>query len=495
MSGCSRRKVRRNIGGIAGARLRGLLAAVLVSALVASRTPTLAPFGCSNSTARSGPPPPTISYRTFATPQTRRCRVVRHATRYAGRSRSVDARHDQGDSRVEDTGRDLRRTEWRRAPRAPARTCCMQATSLRWRRRRTSARRRRSASAATARRSRCPARSPDPDQRQEAGQRRRLKANLANAPPRRRHGSTMERKVVNDAVAYIRGLAELRGRNKDWAEKTRARSVEPAGVGRTRRTRDRLHRYRPRRSAAPSSTAARSTIDGGNGDARLERRRTSRASSPAGATSCCRVITDPNVAYILLMIGIYGLILEFYHPGTAVPGRHRRDLPAARRLRAADAAGQLRRSRADRGRHRADGRGSVHARIRRARCRGRHCIRLRFGDIDGHGSARVTRSRCRSSPPLRRRQWPSSCSSSAPRCERARRKVVTGRESMVGATRRRDGRFRRPRSRATARRNLASGVAHSARQRTPRCASSRIDDLVLTVEPRSKPDGDLLRTV
>ena len=44
------------------------------------------------------------------------------------------------------------------------------------------------------------------------------------------------------------------------------------------------------------------------------------------------------------MIGIYGLILEFYNPGTGVPGVDGRHLPAARRLRAADVAGQLRRA-------------------------------------------------------------------------------------------------------------------------------------------------------
>ena len=74
----------------------------------------------------------------------------------------------------------------------------------------------------------------------------------------------MERKVINDAVAYIRGLAELRGRNKDWAEKTVREAVEPAGVGGIGRARDRSDRHRSRRSAAPDSTAAKITIDGAN---------------------------------------------------------------------------------------------------------------------------------------------------------------------------------------------------------------------------------------
>ena len=85
-----------------------------------------------------------------------------------------------------------------------------------------------------------------------------------NEPDRSRQPvTTMERKVINDAVAYIRGLAELRGRNKDWAEKTVREAVESAGVGSARGARDRSDRDRSRRSAAPNSTAAKITVDGG----------------------------------------------------------------------------------------------------------------------------------------------------------------------------------------------------------------------------------------
>lgn len=139
----------------------------------------------------------------------------------------------------------------------------------------------------------------------------------ANAPTKA-PGSTMERKVINDAVAYIRGLAELRGRNKDWAEQTvREASNLPASEALAAHVIDLI--------AADLDDLLRQingrevVLDGGTVKLDMNNAEVTRV-KPGWRYQLLSVITDPNVAYILLMIGIYGLILEFYHPGTGVPG-------------------------------------------------------------------------------------------------------------------------------------------------------------------------------
>ena len=129
-------------------------------------------------------------------------------------------------------------------------------------------------------------------------------------------GSAMERKVVNDAVAYIRGLAALRGRNAEWAEAT---VLEAANLTAT----DAL--------AAGVVDLIAEDLDDllAKADGRVVEAggiqvvvRTAGASveyiEPDWRYELLGVITDPNVAYILLMIGIYGLILEFYNPGVGL---------------------------------------------------------------------------------------------------------------------------------------------------------------------------------
>ncbi len=125
---------------------------------------------------------------------------------------------------------------------------------------------------------------------------------------------TMTRKVTNDAVAYIRGLAQLRGRNADWAEKAVREGVSlPADEARKMKVID---------IVAPDLPALLTALDG--------RKIEKQALQTAGAqvkqvevdwrTKVLAVITNPSVAYLMILVGIYALIFEFMNPGMILPG-------------------------------------------------------------------------------------------------------------------------------------------------------------------------------
>ena len=131
-------------------------------------------------------------------------------------------------------------------------------------------------------------------------------------------GSAMERKVVNDAVAYIRSIAELRGRNIEWAEKTvREASNLPASEALELDVIDLV---------AEDIEDLLAQIDGMTVDVDGRPVTLETAGSEVHRIETdwryefLSAITDPNVAYILLTIGLYGLIFEFYNPGTGVGG-------------------------------------------------------------------------------------------------------------------------------------------------------------------------------
>ena len=130
--------------------------------------------------------------------------------------------------------------------------------------------------------------------------------------------TAMERKVVNDAVAYIRGLAELRGRNADWAEQAvRGAASLSANAALQQKVIDVIARDVP-------DLLAR--IDGR--EVHLDNRSTQLATrdlavvriKPDWRTELLAVITNPTVAYGLMVIGIWGLLLEGYNPGAVLPG-------------------------------------------------------------------------------------------------------------------------------------------------------------------------------
>jgi membrane-bound serine protease (ClpP class) len=131
-------------------------------------------------------------------------------------------------------------------------------------------------------------------------------------------GSAMEHKVVNDAAAYIRGLAELRGRNADWAESAvRGAASLSAEAALKEHVIDLI---------APDLPQLLERIDGrevhiGGRAVKLATRDLRIVHAhPDWRTQLLAVITNPTVAYGLMVIGIWGLLLEGYNPGAVLPG-------------------------------------------------------------------------------------------------------------------------------------------------------------------------------
>ncbi len=128
----------------------------------------------------------------------------------------------------------------------------------------------------------------------------------------------MEKKIINDAVAYIRGLAQMHGRNADWAELAVREGVSLSA--------EEALKLDVIDVVADSLSALLAAIDGREVDALGMKRTLSTAQiqvhyqEPDGRSRLLATITDPNIAYILMLIGIYGLIYEFASPGIVFPG-------------------------------------------------------------------------------------------------------------------------------------------------------------------------------
>jgi membrane-bound serine protease (ClpP class) len=115
---------------------------------------------------------------------------------------------------------------------------------------------------------------------------------------------TLMRKQINDAAAYIRGLAKMRGRNAEWAE---------------RAVRDAV-------SLSAEEALKMKVIDVVASDVPDLLKKLKKADAPVievqvdWRTKILSIITNPTIAYLMILVGIYAIIFEFMNPGLVLPG-------------------------------------------------------------------------------------------------------------------------------------------------------------------------------
>jgi membrane-bound serine protease (ClpP class) len=127
-----------------------------------------------------------------------------------------------------------------------------------------------------------------------------------------------ERKAVNDAVAYIRGLAQLRSRNADWAESAvRGAASLSAQDALAQHVIEIIARDVPELLSLLNGRK----VQVADREIALQTRGVAVTRIvPDWRTRLLMVLSHPTIAYGLLLIGIYGLLLEGYHPGAVLPG-------------------------------------------------------------------------------------------------------------------------------------------------------------------------------
>src|SRR5207237_4120943 len=130
---------------------------------------------------------------------------------------------------------------------------------------------------------------------------------------------TMEKKIENDTAAFVKGIAERRARNVEWAEKA-VRESESITASRALELKvidliaedvpELLHKIDGRR------------IDLGSGDVRTLHTASAeiRPVTWSVKDKVLHGLADPEIAYLIAMLGVIGVLLELFHPGTIVPG-------------------------------------------------------------------------------------------------------------------------------------------------------------------------------
>jgi len=142
----------------------------------------------------------------------------------------------------------------------------------------------------------------------------------AEEPVSQRQGSSaMERKVLEDAVSYIRNLADRHGRNADWAEKA-VRDADNL-------TADEALSMKVIDLMADNRSELLNALDGRAVVMAEDTKRQLATANlqildyePDWRTRILSIITDPTVAYFLMILGFYGLIFELSNPGSLFPG-------------------------------------------------------------------------------------------------------------------------------------------------------------------------------
>jgi membrane-bound serine protease (ClpP class) len=130
--------------------------------------------------------------------------------------------------------------------------------------------------------------------------------------------TTMNEKATNDAVAFIRTISEKRNRNIEWAEEAVRRSVSITGAEAMQQkvidlmavnTQDLLEQINGKTVEINSGTATLHTKEAEVSHLEM-----------SFIEKLLNILSDPNIAYILLMLGFYGLLFELYNPGAIFPG-------------------------------------------------------------------------------------------------------------------------------------------------------------------------------